>query len=134
MILHLMPKRTESEVYLADKVDATEIVKFIEKKNAQHDNYKTTIFHCVVFAVAKMINERPKMNRYVQGRRIYERDEISLSFLAKRRFADNAEEAFMWIVPKADDTIDTISHQIYGDVREIRKSEHADGGFQPPRL
>lgn len=129
IMLHLMPKRTESEVYLSDKIDATELVKFIEKKNAQHDNYKTTIFHCFVLAVARMIRERPKMNRYVQGRRIYERDEISLTFMAKRRFADDAEEAFMMVVPRDTDTIDEISHQIYGDVREARKSEHSTGGI-----
>ena len=129
IMLHLMPKRTESEVYLADKIDATELVRFMEKKNAEHDNYKTTIFHCFVLAVARMLKERPKMNRYVQGRRIYERDSISLTFMAKRRFADNAEEAFMEVVPKDTDTIDEISHQIYGDVREARKSEHSTGGI-----
>lgn len=129
IILHIMPKRTESEVYLYDKIDATELVKFIEKKNAEHDNYKTTIFHCFVLAVARMLKERPKMNRYVQGRRIYERDEISLTFMAKRRFADDAEESFMLVVPKDTDTIDEISHQIYGDVREARKSEHSTGGI-----
>ena len=129
IMFHIMPKRTESEVYLHDKIDATELVKFIEKKNAQHPNYKTTIFHCLVLAVARMINERPKMNRYIQGRRLYERDDISLSFLAKRRFADNAEEAFMMIVPKDTDTIDSISHQIYGDLTEIRKHEHSTGGM-----
>ena len=79
IILHIMPNRTDSEVYLEDKIDATELVKFMEKKNAEHDNYKTTIFHCFVMAVAKMIHERPKMNRYVQGRRMYERNQISLS-------------------------------------------------------
>ena len=129
IILHVMPNRTESEVYLSDKIDATELVKFIEQKNAAHDNYKTTIFHCFVLAVARMVRERPKMNRYVQGRRIYERDEISLTFMAKRRFADDAEEAFMLVVPKDTDTIDDISHQIYGDVREARKSEHSTGGI-----
>ncbi len=129
LIFHLMPKRTESEVYLADKIDATELVKFIEKKNAEHDNYKTTIFHCFVLAVARMLKERPKMNRYVQGRRMYERDSISLSFMAKRRFADDAEESFMQVVPKDTDTIDEISHQIYGDVREVRKHEHSTGGM-----
>ena len=41
IMLHLMPKRTESEVYLSDKIDATEIVRFMEQKNAEHDNYKT---------------------------------------------------------------------------------------------
>ena len=129
IMFHIMPKRTESEVYLHDKIDATELVKFIEEKNAQHPNYKTTIFHCFVLAVARMINERPKMNRYIQGRRLYERDEISLSFLSKRRFADNAEEAFMMIVPKDTDTIDSVSHQIYGDLTEIRKHEHSTGGM-----
>ena len=129
IIMHLMPKRTESEVYLADKIDATELVKFIEKKNAEHDNYKTTVFHCFVLAVARMLKERPKMNRYVQGRRMYERDSISLTFMAKRRFADDAEEAFMEVVPKDTETIDEISHQIYGDVREARKSEHSTGGI-----
>jgi len=129
LIFHLMPKRTESEVYLADKIDATELVKFIEKKNAEHDNYKTTIFHCFVLAVARMLKERPKMNRYVQGRRMYERDSISLSFMAKRRFADDAEESFMQVVPKDTDTIDEISHQIYGDVRGVRKHEHSTGGM-----
>ena len=129
IIFHLMPKRTESEVCLMDKIDATELVRFIEEKNKQHDNYKTTIFHCFVLAVARMIKERPAMNRYVQGRRLYERDEISLTFMAKRRFADYAEESFMLVVPKDTDTIDEISHKIYGDVREVRKSEHSTGGI-----
>ena len=129
IILHIMPQRTESEVYLNDKIDATELVKFIEKKNAQHENYKTTIFHCFILAVARMIKERPKMNRYVKGRRMYERDQISLSFMAKRRFADDAEEAFMMVVPKDTDTIDEISHHIYGDLTEVRKHEHSTGGI-----
>lgn len=129
IMLHIMPKRTESEVYLYDKIDATDLLKFIEKKNAEHPNYKTTVFHCFVLAVARMIHERPKMNRYVQGRRLYERDEISMSFLAKRRFADDAEEAFMMVVPKDDDNIDTVSHKIYGDLTEVRRHEHSTGGM-----
>ena len=129
IMFHIMPNRTDSEVYLQDKIDATELVHFIEKKNAEHPNYKTTVFHCFVLAVAKMIKERPKMNRYIQGRCMYERDEISLSFLAKRRFADDAEEAFMMVVPKDDDNIDTVSHRIYGDLTEVRKHEHSTGGI-----
>ena len=129
IMLHIMTKRTESEVYLYDKIDATDLLKFIEKKNAEHPNYKTTVFHCFVLAVARMIHERPKMNRYVQGRRLYERDEISMSFLAKRRFADDAEEAFMMVVPKDDDNIDTVSHKIYGDLTEVRRHEHSTGGM-----
>lgn len=129
---HLLPKRTESEVCLSDKFDVTELLKYIDKKNeeisALGGDYKMTLFHCVVAGVCKMIMERPMLNRYIQGRRLYERHEVSLSFVAKRRFTDHAEEALMVLVPKETDTINDISKKIVGDVRETRKSEDASGG------
>ncbi|MBQ0000946.1 MAG: 2-oxo acid dehydrogenase subunit E2 [Clostridiales bacterium] len=125
---HLMPNRTDAEVYLNDKIDATELVKYLEKKNAEHPDYKTTVFHCAIVALARMVRERPKMNRFIQGRRMYERKEISLSFVCKRRFTDHAEEALMVLVPKDTDTINEVSKKIVGEVRETRKSEHSTGG------
>ena len=129
IMFHLMPNRADSEVYLNDKIDCTELVQFMARKNQEHENYKTTIFHCLTFAVAKMIQERPKMNRYIKGRRMYERSEISLSFVAKRRFKDDAEESLVVVVPKPDDTIDSFSHHIYGDIQQMRRSEHSSGGI-----
>lgn len=129
IMMHIMPNRTDAEVCLHEKFDATEVLKYIEEKNAKHPNYKTTIFHCIVVCVARMLQERPKLNRFIQGRRTYERYDISLSFMAKRRFSDNAEEAFMTVIPKPEDTLDDISHHIYGDLSVIRKSEHATGGI-----
>ena len=126
---YLMPKRTDCEVYLNDKIDATELIKYIDKKNAEHPDYKTTVFHCAITAMARMVKERPLLNRYFQGYVLYERDEISLSFVVKRRFADNAEESLMVLVPKDEDTLDTISKKIVGEVHETRKSEHSTGGI-----
>ncbi len=129
IMAYILPKRTECEVCCQDKFDVTELMKYIEKKNLSHPEYKTTIFHCFVTAIARLIKERPLMNRFIQGYRMYERFEISISFLAKRRFADGAEEALMFFIPEDDDTIDSISQRIYGDVRETRKSEHSTGGI-----
>ena len=127
VMAHLMPNRTDCEVYLNETLDATELVKYLEKKNEGLD-YKITLFHCTITMLARMIRERPLMNRFIQGRRMYERNEISLSFVCKRRFADHAEEALMVLVPKDTDTIDEISRKIVGDVAETRKSEHSTGG------
>lgn len=125
---HLMPNRTDCEVYLNDTIDATELIKYLEQKNAAHPDYKTTLFHCAITGLARMVRERPLMNRFIQGHRIYERDEISLSFVCKRRFTDHADEALMFLVPTDGDTLDSISKKIVGDVRETRKSEHSTGG------
>ena len=130
---HLMAKRTEAEVCLSDIFDVTELLKFIDKKNVEilagGGDYKMTLFHCIVAGVTKMIMERPLLNHFIQGRRVYERNDISLSFVAKRRFTDHAEEALMVLVPKETDTINEIAKKIVGDVRETRKSEVANGGI-----
>ena len=125
---YLLPKRTDCEVYLNDKLDATELVKYLETKNAAHPDYKTTVFHYAVMAMARVVRERPLMNRFIQGYRMYERDEISISFVVKRRFAEGAEESLMVLVPRDTDTLDSVSRRIVGDVKETRKSEHSTGG------
>ena len=126
---NLMPNRTDCEVCLQDSLDVTELMKYLAVKNASHPDYKTTLFHCILMAVSKMVYERPFLNRFIQGRRTYERYEISLGFVAKRRFADGAEESLMVLTPGAEDTLDTISRKIVGDTTEMRKSATADGGI-----
>ncbi|MBO5503043.1 MAG: hypothetical protein J5969_01030 [Lachnospiraceae bacterium] len=126
---YLLPKRTECECYLHDTFDITDLLAYIDKKNAEHPEYKTTVFHCAIAGLARMVMERPKLNRFIQGWRTYERYDVSLSFVVKRRFTDGADESLMVLTPGKDDTLDTISKKIVGDVRETRKSETATGGI-----
>ena len=128
LMANVLPNRTDCEVCCRDTIDATELLKFLEKRNAEHPEYKTTVFHCALLCISRIIKERPYLNRFIQGRRMYERHEISLSFVCKRRFADTAEEALLVVVPKDDTTIDSLSRYIVGDVKETRKSEHSTGG------
>ncbi len=125
----LFPNRTDCEVYLHDTIDATNLIAYLEKKNEGKTEEKMTIFHCMITALARMLVERPQMNRFIQGYRIYQRNEISLSFVAKRRFTDGAEETLMYFIPEMSDTVNEISKKIIGDVKEARKSEHATGGI-----
>lgn len=128
LMANVLPNRTDCEVCCHEKIDATELMKLLEMRNAEHPAYKTTVFHCALLVIARIIKERPYLNRFIQGRRMYERHEISLSFVAKRRFADGAEEALLVVVPKDETTIDSLSRYIVGDVKETRKSEHSTGG------
>lgn len=124
----LMPNRTDRECFLKDTIDITELLKFIEKKNEGSPEYRMTLFHCFVMVLAKMFRERPLMNRFIQGGAIYERYDVSFAFVAKRRFADHAEETLMFMVPKDTDTVNDIAKKIVGEVKEARKSETSTGG------
>lgn len=124
----LMPNRTDCEVYLDDKIDVTELLKFIEKKNQENPEVKTTVFHCFIAALTRMVHERPMMNRFVQAARIYERYEVSVAFVARRNFKDGSDEALLFYVPKETDTINEIRDYVSGTVKETRKSDHSTGG------
>ena len=128
IMVNLWPNRTDCEVCVFDELDVTDMMKFIEQKNLLHPEYKTTVFHCYLLAVARMIRERPKMNRFISGRRFYERKHISLSFVAKRRFADHSDESLMVFIPEDGETIDSFSRKIASDVQTVRRSEVSTGG------
>ena len=89
---HLMDKRTDAEVYVNMPFDVTETLRYIEGKNQHEEEYRATLFHCILMAVAKTVYFRPDLNRYISGRRYYQRYDITLGFVAKKRFEDHSEE------------------------------------------
>lgn len=120
IMLHLMPKRTEAEVYLEHSIDVTELMDFVAWKNSGDADYKTTVFHCVVAGIGRVVQARPYLNRFICGRKLYARNDITLSFVAKRKFQDHAEESLMTITAHNDTSLTTISRKITGDVNQLR--------------
>ena len=127
VMCHLFPKRTDCEVYLHQEIDVTDLLTYIDRKNTSDAPFKTTMFHCFVDIIARVLNERPYLNRFIQGRRLYQRDEITVSFVAKRRFADHSEEALMQYRANGSDTLEDISRFIVGEVHEMRKDDSCHG-------
>ncbi|MBR6957084.1 MAG: hypothetical protein IKH73_01405, partial [Erysipelotrichaceae bacterium] len=62
---YIMGTRTENEALLNATFDMTNVVKYLEKKNSEKPEFKYTIFHVVVAALAKTIYMRPKMNIFI---------------------------------------------------------------------
>ena len=122
----LKPRRSEAEVYISKKIDVSDLVKYMEKK--KKDNEEITYFHLFSTAVAKLVYNKPYLNRFIMGSNKYERHEVTLSFVAKTKFEDDAKELLKVIKIEDDDNVDTISKKIFGSVRKIRSNEisHTD--------
>lgn len=122
----LKPRRSEAEVYISKKIDVSDLVKYMENK--KKDNEEITYFHLFSTAVAKLVYNKPYLNRFIMGSNKYERNEVTLSFVAKTKFEDDAKELLKVIKIEDDDNVDTISKKIFGSVRKIRSNEisHTD--------
>jgi len=85
----LMETRTESTVYFEQELDVTETLRFVERHNAAHPTERITLFHVFMWAMASTLHDRPRLNRFVSGGRIYQRDGVWLSFAAKKKKLDD---------------------------------------------
>ena len=130
---YLYPNRADNEAFIREDFDLTNLEAFLEKKNAGLDKaHRYTIFHAVAAALVKAVTLRPNMNRFIQGRRLYQRDELSLAFVVKKQFKDDAKEALAFIKFPEDTTIDSLHERIMAEINECRseKLDNSTAGME----
>lgn len=119
----IYPNRCDNEAYISERIDLTNINAYLAKKNKEEDVFPYTLFHVIVAALIKTVTLRPKMNRFIANKNIYQRNEVSASFVVKKQFSDEGGEALAFIHAKDEDTIDTIHQSIFKQISSCRGDE-----------
>ncbi len=85
----LMPTRNGSAVFFEQqiRIDATE--RFVATTRADHPDLHPTLFDVVLWALARTFEHHPRINRFVAGGRLYQRDGVWISFTAKTELSDD---------------------------------------------
>jgi pyruvate/2-oxoglutarate dehydrogenase complex dihydrolipoamide acyltransferase (E2) component len=118
ILIDLKPQRAVSDVFINKKIDMTNLSKYLDDKKKSGD--KITYFHAFVAAIGKTIYNRPKLNRFVQNRHIYEHNEVVVAFVAKVSFDDASGEVMIMVPITKDDTVFTIRDKITRKVDGFR--------------
>lgn len=122
----LLPNRADNEAVLNTKIDLTAVEEYLAKKNADNPEFKYTFFHVICAALAKTIVMRPKLNRFYSGYRLYDRKDISFSFVVKKRLVDDGDEVLAIIKIDKYSDVPPIE-QIYSQVKKIVYSAREEG-------
>lgn len=125
IVPYVMPKRTEAEIFTHETIDITNLLERLRIENEKNAG-ELKLFHAICTATAKTLYNRPLLNSFVSGRRFWQRSEILLSFVAKKKFEDHAEEGLMTLSVEPEHTINDISQKIIGDVQKVRKEGSND--------
>jgi pyruvate/2-oxoglutarate dehydrogenase complex dihydrolipoamide acyltransferase (E2) component len=121
MFPYLMRTRTESVIYHSQRLKIGKTLAWLEKANAAGEK-KITLFHILLAAGVRTLALRPEANRFVVGRRIYQRRTIDLSFVVKRELNEQAAETTVKITFDPRSTIADIVEQVTPVVRETKQS------------
>lgn len=124
----MYPNRCDNEAFISECIDLTNVLAYLDKKNAENPAYKYNLFQVMVTAMLKTITLRPKMNRFIANKTMYLRNEVSAAFTIKKEFSDNGAESLAFIHSKPTDTIDTIHNEIYRQISIGRSDSQVDAG------
>ena len=119
----IYPNRCDNEAFISERIDLTAAERFLEEKNAANPEYKYTFFQLIVTALIKTVTLRPKMNRFIANKNIYQRNEVSASFVIKKQFADEAKEGLAFIHATDNTTLDEVHDEIYRQVTSCRSGK-----------
>lgn len=119
----IYPNRCDNEAFISERIDLTNAAAYLDRKNASDPEYKYNLFQLIVTAMLKTVTLRPKMNRFIANRNMYQRNEVSASFVIKKTFSDTGEEGLAFIHAKDSDNIDSIHNEIYRQVSACRSDK-----------
>lgn len=125
ILIDLKPRRCDSDVYINQRVDVSNLVKFINKHKEDGEN-KLTYFHAFTAAFAKVFYEKPLLNRFICNRTTYVRNDVILAFVAKIAFDEESEEVMINVKCDKDDNIYTLRDKVSSKVNNVRSSKKGD--------
>ena len=122
---YLYPNRADNEAFISETIDLENIEAYLAEKNAAlpegEEPYK--LFYLLLAALVKTITLRPKMNRFIKGSRVYQRDKLSLAFVVKKQFQDDAHEALAFIEFDETTTIDDVRRKLADEIHTCRSDK-----------
>lgn len=117
---YLMRTRQDASNYFEDHIEVTEIDRFLKKLRTE--GYKGIgMLHLVIAAYIRTISQRPALNRFICGQRIYSRDQIEYVMTIKKSMDSAAGETSIKVLFDPSDTIIDVYNRINEQIDLVRK-------------
>lgn len=122
VMYHLMPGRNQSAVYFEQQVDVEEALAYAQRLS-EAGPHRVTLFHLVLRAAARVLHEHPRLNRFVAGRRLYQRNAVEIGFTLKQEFSEKAPVVAVKREFPAGETLDEMVGDILGMIARGRRGK-----------
>ncbi len=120
---YLYPDRADNEAFISERIDLTNINAYMERKNAENPEMEYKLFQIIVAAFVKTITLRPKMNRFIKGYRVDQRDSLTAAFVVKKQFTDDGSEALAYIACDENADLEVVRQEVYDIIYKCRGDE-----------
>lgn len=125
----IMPQRNDACNTFAETLDVTEAEKFVsEQLIAGNENF--SMLHVIIAAYIRTVSQHPALNRFVNGQRIYARNDIQISMTVKKEMSLESPDTCIKVWFEPDDTIFDVYEKFNKIVASAKEEEDGNAGFE----
>ena len=118
----IMKLKNDANNSFADSIEITEVDRFLREKRAE--GYPGMgMLHVFLASYCRVVSQKPALNRFVAGQRIYARNTIEIVLIVKKSMTVESAETSIKVKLDPRDTISDIYHKINTEVEKIKNGE-----------
>lgn len=133
IIPFIMKTRVDALVYFDDRIEIDRTEAYIRAQKANLKN-NISFLHIVIAAMVRTMSQKPGLNRFIAGQRIYARNEILISLCVKKELKESSPEAVIKMKFNPTDTILEIVQKVNAAIGENKKADTSNDADKTAKL
>lgn len=125
---YIMEKRSDACNTYADSFDVTRVDEMVREK-VRSGKTSFSLLHILLAAYVRTVSQRPAINRFVSGQRIYARNNIIVNMTIKREMSIDAPDTVVKVEFDPWDTLDDIYNKFNTTVETALSQSAEESDF-----
>lgn len=123
--LYIMNTRNDANNSISDSVELSAIDKYVHKKRQQGFEGFNAMY-VIAAAYVRVISQKPGINRFINGHRIYARNNIEMSMMVKKKVLLNEPETMFKFFFKPEYTINDVYNDMHAKIYAYQNEPDSD--------
>ena len=130
---YIMRTRVDAHDYFEDKIDITATEAWLRKQR-EAGHVDLGYLHVFIAALVRTMSQKPRLNRFVAGQKIYARNNITISLALKKRLNEDSPETTVKMLFDPRDTIYDVRDKVNAAVESNKDIEAKNGTDKTAKL
>ncbi len=121
----IMVNRVGSQNLITDRIPVVKLEKYLKEKQAEGMK-NVSMMHLLIAAYVRATAQRPALNRFIRGQRVWTRDEVEISLTIKKEMSLDSPDTVVKITVPRDATLQVIYDELNRVITEYRDNPGGD--------
>ena len=125
VIPFIMVNRTGSQNFISDSVDIEKVEKYIKEKQTQ-GMQNISMMHVMIAAYIRLVSQRPALNRFNRGHRLWTRKNVEDSLTKKKEMTLDSPDTVVKITLPPSATLEDVYTALNNEIVSYRANPGGD--------